>query len=130
MKLYILLTIFLIILCTTLAMSTVYNVEIYDGIGAGSGDQHKTINNPIVNHTQTNQTKKLKNSATFQDDLEIKVNKFRTTQTDLIIIYEGVDTSDTAKEIINYTPYIIWGIIIMVLFVIVGGVWYIWQVYN
>lgn len=117
----------------TAGNQTNWFVDVEEGIGFNSNDDRDYVNNtPPTSGTHQNNTKKIKNYATFHDKVSINLEKHVVED---IVIENGVGTADTAekpkepREPIDWNRVFFW-IFILVGLVVVGVVgWYVYQIY-
>lgn len=129
--------VFLLVIASIISISYVvlaanYYVKVHEGIGTGSGDHQSYENNtilplPINQYNHTRKVSELIGISVFEDKL-----------IPIILISENIklknypkinSTAEPPKEPINWTPYIVWGIVILCVGLLAFGCWYIYQVY-
>jgi len=107
-------------------------VNIHVGIGAGTGDnpppfeeeeeeEETEYDHFIRKITQKIGLKTQIPKKNFNANVRGRINLENTLNT--------YDTTEKPKEPINWTPIVIWSIVIIFLVVLVGGAWYIYQIY-
>jgi hypothetical protein len=128
----------------TTGNQTNWFVDITEGIGSNSGDSYKYQNSTTQNNTgqtSTNQTfvnsnrsRKLNNSLVFYDSVSVSLSVSEPINENTIVenttIVENItDISEVPKEQIDWSPYVVWGMIILFTLALIGGAWYVYQVY-
>lgn len=127
---------FIFVLFLTIVSSTSYYVEVHEGIGAETGDKKQPFPDDEEeeiqeenNITHYHYNKELKNSLKFSDKINIGLNRNIAEKITIENNTNTTDTSEKPQEPINWTPIIVWGIVILIVLFLIGVGWYIYQVY-
>jgi len=112
------------------ANQTNYSVHVHDGWGVGSGDSPPQEGDPPEDDEPEHYEKDVEDNIKIK--IEPKQNNYFILLDDEVKVNNKLGTNTTAeppKEPINWTPIIIWGMVIIFLIALVGGGWYVYQIY-
>lgn len=122
----------------TINNQTYWYVDITEGLGASSGDKSNNLStpqpspspSPSPSPTQIEAyTGQINENVGFGTGISALITTEEVKINEKISASNGLNTSDTSTPPINWTPIILWGMVILFLAGLGFGIWYVYQIY-